>query len=486
MNEGTLPTSWQQASLGEVLNAIVGGGTPPKSKPEYFQGDIPLMTVKDMRQRRPTATGFNITREGLESSSAKLIPADTIVIATRMGLGKVVRAPFEMAINQDLKALFPSAGINESYLELWLLSIAEKLESMGTGTTVKGLRLEKLKGLEFPVAPSNEQNRIVEKIETLFAQIDKGEEALREVQKLLKRYRQSILKAAVTGELTRDWRQANQHKLEPASDLLARILETRRENWQGRGMYKKPAAPDTDELPDLPSGWTWATLPMLGELGRGKSKHRPRNDPRLYENGTYPFLQTGRVRNSSGRISQYDKLYNDFGLSQSRLWPAGTVCITIAANIAESGILEIDACFPDSVVGFIPHEDIWAEYVETFIRTAKRDLDRYAPATAQKNINLEILNNLAVPLPPTEEQRQICERLHEEFAEIDALEVTCTASFARSTALRQSILKSAFTGQLVPQNPNDEPASELLARIRAEREATPKKKTTRKKSKARI
>jgi type I restriction enzyme S subunit len=359
-----------------------------------------------------------------------------------------------------------------------------------SGTTRLKLTQSNLKALPIKIAPLNEQHRIVEKIETLFARIDKGEEALCEVQKLLQRYRQSILKAAVTGELTRDWREANQHKLEPASDLLTRILESRGEKWQRRGKYKKPAEPDTVDLPDLPTGWTWATLPMLGEFGRGKSKHRPRNDPRLYENGTYPFLQTGRVRNSSGRISEYDKLYNEFGLSQSRLWPAGTVCITIAANIAESAILDIDACFPDSVVGFIPHKDISAEYVETFVRTAKRDLDRYAPATAQKNINLEILNNLAVPLPPAEEQEQIRASLDAAFSTIDSLEQTCLMGRTRSASLRQSILKSAFTGQLVPQDSDDEPASELLARICAERAARPKKrskkKATRKKSRTKV
>ncbi|TVQ38005.1 MAG: restriction endonuclease subunit S [Wenzhouxiangella sp.] len=349
-----------------------------------------------------------------------------------------------------------------------------------SSVTVKHLSSRTVQDIPLPLPPLNEQHRIVEKIETLFAHIDKGEEALREVQKLLKRYRQSILKAAVTGELTRDWREANQHKLEPASDLLARILETRRENWQGRGKYKEPVAADTSKLPDLPGGWAWATLPMLGELGRGKSKHRPRNDPRLYENGTYPFLQTGRVRNSSGRISEYDKLYSELGLSQSRLWPAGTICITIAANIAESGILDIDACFPDSVVGLIPDAEICAEYIETFVRTAKRDLDRYAPATAQKNINLEILNNLAVPLPPAEEQKEIRDDLDAVFATIDSLEKTCAVELSRASALRQSILKSAFTGELVPQNPNDEPASELLSRIRAERDSKPKKRSKKK------
>ena len=158
-------------------------------------------------------------------------------------------------------------------------------------------------------------------------------------------------------------------------------------------------------MPDLPDGWLWVTLPQLGEFGRGKSKHRPRGHPSLY-GGEYPFLQTGRIRNSNGRIRTFDKTYNEKGLAQSRLWPKGTVCITIAANIAETGILDFDACFPDSVVGLIPHPDLGPEYPEFFLRTARDNLDRYAPGSAQKNINLGILEKVSVPFPSKVEQAE--------------------------------------------------------------------------------
>ncbi|TNE39564.1 MAG: restriction endonuclease subunit S [Alphaproteobacteria bacterium] len=470
------PTGWVATTLGEVLVDIVGGGTPSKGIEKYFRGDIPLMTVKDMKSPRPTKAGFNITQEALDNSSARVVPADTVVIATRMGLGKVVRPRCDMAINQDLKALFTSSYLDKSFLEFFLISIAKSLEGMGTGTTVKGLRLEIIRALDFPLAPLNEQKRIVEKIETLFAQLDKGEEAIREVQKLLAQYRQSVLKSAVTGELTADWRAERKGKLEDGRDLLARILKTRREKWEGRGKYKEPVEPDTKDLPELPEGWVWATLPMLGEFGRGKSKHRPRNDERLYLNGTYPFLQTGRIRNSQGEITEYDKLYNEIGLAQSKLWPVGTVCITIAANIAESGILGIDACFPDSVVGLVPSAEIEGSYIEMFIRTEKENLDRYAPATAQKNINLEILNGVAIPLPPWEEQKKIVELVSNSIETARAVSNWCDTELKRSASLRQSILKQAFSGQLVPQDPSDGPASDLLARIASEKATASKKK----------
>jgi hypothetical protein len=214
------------------------------------------MTVKDMKTRRPIATGFNITQEALSNSSAKLVPADTLIIATRMGLGKVVRAPFATAINQDLKALFPADGVEKSFLEYWLVSIATKLEGMGTGTTVKGLRLSDVTSLPCPSPPRTAPHRREDRDALRPAR--QGEEAVRQVQALLKRYRQSVLKAAVTGELTADWREANRDRLEHGRDLLARILKTRRETWEGRGRYKEPVAPDTSGLPELPEGWMWA------------------------------------------------------------------------------------------------------------------------------------------------------------------------------------------------------------------------------------
>ena len=344
-----------------------------------------------------------------------------------------------------------------------------------------------LSKIRLPLPSIGEQHRIVTKIEELFTQLDAGVELLKKVKAKLKRYRQAVLKAAVEGNLTKEWREANQGKLEPASVLLEHILKQRREKWEAEQLakmkvqgktpkddswklkYKEPVAPDTSDLPELPDGWIWITLPQIGELNRGKSKHRPRNDPKLY-GGQYPFIQTGDVRNANGVINTYTQTYSEEGLKQSRLWKKGTLCITIAANIAETAILGFDACFPDSIVGFItePHHcDI--NWIEFFIRTAKENLERYAPATAQKNINVEILSDLAVPLPSLAEQNKIVEEVELIFSIADQLEKTINANIKRAERLRQTILKQAFEGKLVPQIPNDEPAEKLLERIKAEK-----------------
>jgi type I restriction enzyme S subunit len=144
--------------------------------------------------------------------------------------------------------------------------------------------------------------------------------------------------------------------------------------------------------------WPVAQLGELGSLERGISKHRPRNDPSLMD-GPYPFIQTGDVAGCRGKITTFSATYSDKGLAQSRLWPAGTLCITIAANIAKTGILDFDACFPDSVVGFQARNPAIITYVQCWMSFLQGHIEKMAPESAQKNINLEILRGLSVPVP---------------------------------------------------------------------------------------
>ena len=332
------------------------------------------------------------------------------------------------------------------------------------GTTRLKLNQRRLKTIPVPLAPPEQQKRIVAKIEELFSHIDAGIAALNKAKQLLKQYRQSVLKAAVTGELTKQWRKDNKDKLEPASQLLDRILQERRQKWEAKqleqfkakgkepkddkwkGKYKEPTAADIGNLPEIPAEWVWATLPQLGELNRGKSKHRPRNDPSLY-GGEYPFVQTGDVRAANTWLKEYSQTYSDKGLSQSRLWEKGTMCITIAANIADTAILDFKACFPDSVVGFVPlNESVNVEVIEFFVRTVKSNLEKYAPATAQKNINLAILESVAMPLLPVKEQAAIINMLKYKMSMADRLDDELDRQRIKAEKNKQSILVSAFSG----------------------------------------
>lgn len=154
-----------------------------------------------------------------------------------------------------------------------------------------------------------------------------------------------------------------------------------------------------------PKGWPLEQFGAVGTLDRGRSRHRPRDAAHLYD-GPYPFIQTGDVANAGGRITKYATTYSEAGLAQSRLWPKGTLCITIAANIARTGVLEFDACFPDSVVGFLPGERVRTDFVQGWLSFLQPTLEASAPQAAQKNINLEILRKLPLIVPPVEWQAQ--------------------------------------------------------------------------------
>jgi type I restriction enzyme, S subunit len=222
---------------------------------------------------------------------------------------------------------------------------------------------------------------------------------------------------------------------EPASVLLKKI-RAEKDRLIAEGKIKRdkalPPVAEQEKPFELPEGWEWARFSELGEFGRGKSKHRPRNDPRLFEPGKYPLVQTGEVARADKVILEFHSKYSEAGLAQSKMWPAGTLCITIAANIADAAILGFDACFPDSVVGLVPASVIGnSEYFLAFMATARDRLFEFAPATAQKNINLEILNSVLIPLPPAREMTAIVARV----AELRAL---CTDLRQRLTSARHT------------------------------------------------
>ena len=184
------------------------------------------------------------------------------------------------------------------------------------------------------------------------------------------------------------------------------------------------------------------------DFGRGKSKHRPRNDPKLY-GGPYPFIQTGDVRGSDHLITDYAQTYSQAGLAQSKLWPKGTLCITIAANIAETGVLDFDACFPDSVIGVVVDErQTSSKYLEYMLQTVKAELKAKGKGSAQDNINLATFENERFPFPDLFTQARIVESLDSLAAEIQRLEATYDNKLAALDELKRSLLHQAFSGGL--------------------------------------
>lgn len=287
-------------------------------------------------------------------------------------------------------------------------------------STHKRYWIQQYSKIKVKIPPIPEQEKIVAKIEELFSELDNGVETLKKTKQQLAVYRQAVLKEAFEGKFT------------------AHIPCDVELSWASEE--------ETKSLPAIPKEWQYIALSNLGDLGRGKSKHRPRNDPKLFDGGKYPFLQTGEVKAAKQYITEYSKMYGEFGLQQSKLWPKGTLCITIAANIAETAFLGIDACFPDSVVGFTPYEHIIPEYIKYFIESQKLRLWAFAPATAQKNINLDTLENLIVPYCSVEEQQLVIAEIEARMTICDSIEQTVDIALQQAEAMRQSILKKAFEG----------------------------------------
>ncbi|HEY5125070.1 MAG TPA: restriction endonuclease subunit S [Ignavibacteria bacterium] len=191
-----------------------------------------------------------------------------------------------------------------------------------------------------------------------------------------------------------------QKQIADTLDKADALRQKRKQSIQLLGDYLKSVFYDMFGDPVINNKkWNLAKFSDVGTLDRGRSKHRPRNAPHLL-GGKYPLIQTGDIANSKGYIRFFSQTYSDEGLKQSKMWKKGTLCITIAANIAKTGILTFDACFPDSVVGFIPNSKTNVEYIQYWLSYLQKRLEDTAPESAQKNINLEILRKLIVPIPP--------------------------------------------------------------------------------------
>ena len=212
------------------------------------------------------------------------------------------------------------------------------------------------------------------------------------------------------------------------------------------------------------SGWKQIKFGELGLLERGRSKHRPRNDPKLF-GGKYPFIQTGDVARSGMYIVEHSQTLNEEGMRQSRIFPKGTLCITIAANIGDVSILTYDCCFPDSVVGFTPNALTSSKFIYYMMSTIQRKLEADAPATAQKNINLKILNEITIKVPLLDEQDEIINILERVFEKEQQTKNIAETVINQIDIMKKSILSRAFRGELGTNNPDDENAAELLKKI---------------------
>ncbi|BAT57552.1 type-1 restriction enzyme EcoKI specificity protein [Variibacter gotjawalensis] len=461
------PKGWVTANLAEVCKLITDGTHhSPKNGPS---GAYKYVTAKNIRPwGLDLSTITYVDAETHAQIFRRCPPAkgDVLYIkdgaTTGIAIVNPLDEPFSMLSSVAL--LKPLTDVTSGEFLCKFLNSPDAFRQLTgdmTGSAIRRLTLTTINRQPIHLPPLPEQRRIAAKIDSLTGKSERARDHLDHIPRLVEKYKQAVLAAAFRGDLTREWRQKKHRDLVA---VVPRNTESIAKKYLAKGVFAAPYV--------VPQTWQWLRLPDVGQLDRGRSRHRPRDDERLF-GGAYPFIQTGEVRQANRFLASYSQTYSSFGLAQSRLWPIGTVCITIAANIAETAILAIAACFPDSVVGFLADDDkADASYVEFFMRTARENLEAFAPATAQKNINLDTLAAMRAPIPSVAEQQEIVRQIELAFRWIDRIVSEATSARRLIDRLDQAMLAKAFRGELVPQDPNDEPASALLERIKAERGAT--------------
>lgn len=447
MTDKTTPKYWVSTPLNEVIQRIVGGGTPSKSKPEYYQGNIPWMSVKDMNKHILEDTADHISPEAVENSSTNVIPAGTPIIATRMSLGKVVVANFDSAINQDLKAVFLPPDIHRDYFVYWYRSIAHAIERMGTGTTVKGIRLDVLRGLDFMLAPLAEQKVIADKLDTLLAQVETTKARLERIPQILKRFRQSVLAAAVSGRLT---------------SIPGEIFETVPVAQLAKQQkYSLGIGPFGSNL--KVSDYREAGHPLVFVREIRASKFGD-DTTKFVSDEKFDELKPHRVVPGDILITKMGDPPGDVAI-----YPSDRPEAVITADCIKLSIDESVNC-RDYIA--------YAMQSEPF----RRDVLSISAGVAQQKVSLTKFRRLTLRVPPLEEQVEIVRRVNQLFAHADRIEQQVNNALTRVNHLTQSILAKAFRGELTEQWRKDNPelisgensAAALLERIKTERVASSK------------
>ena len=501
------------------LGVWYGGGTPRKSNPAFWNGEIPWVSPKDVKVERLYDSQDHITGSAIEASATTMIAKRSVLLVTRSGILAhtlpVATNVVPLTINQDLKAITPCAGIDAEFLASALRAFQRHIlkECSKHGTTVHSIEVPRLQAFSVPVAPTQEQRRIVSKIEELFSELDKGVESLKTARAQLKLYRQAVLKHAFEGKLTAQWREENKDQLEKPEQLLARIEQEREaqyerllrewkadvKTWEEGGkLGKRPTRPpklrkssqpllaEAEILPPLPGGWAYLRLGLvIDEPKYGTSKKCDYN----YE-GTAVLRIPNVVR---GVVDASDLKGAHFAEPEKRTYALrngdilvirsnGSISIVGKCAIISKG--EEQYLFAgylirlrSNPVALLP--DYLAALLSSHLLRTQIE-DNAKSTSGVNNINSSEIKSLIVPLCSLSEQEVLVERLSANLSEIDAIESDIDNQLLKASALRQSILKTAFAGQLVGQDPGDEPASILLDRIKAEKKQASESRETSK------
>lgn len=492
MNEQNLPTGWLDITLGDVLK--IRNGYAFKST-EFKTSGVPLIRQSNLNGENvdlgkavyldvrylETASGFTLNKGdvliGMSGSIGKLCIYDKDIVALQnQRVGKI-----ELHSNSNLEWRF---------IWLYLQTMTSFLLEKGKGIAVANISPGDIHSLPFSLPPHNEQQRIAAKIDALQTRSKNAKDALAEVETLLAQLRQSVLNVAFTGKLTAKWREEHPDT-EPAPELLKRIRAERRKRWeeaelnkyQAKGKnppadwqkkYPEPVQVDTADLPELPEGWCWASLGELFHVGIGATPERKKPE---YWNGNIPWVSSGEV--AFCRIEDTKEFITKLGLKKTstELHPKGTVLIGMIGEGKTRGqvaILDIEACNNQNSAAIrVSESGMLPEYVYYFLESQYLKTRTIGSGNNQQALNKSRVQAIFMPLPPFEEHKAITQRIQEALDSEKNISAYLDESIKELALLDQSILAKAFRGELVPQDPNDEPASLLLDRIKQNMKSAP-------------
>jgi type I restriction enzyme, S subunit len=479
--------SWQWVRLSEVASIL--NGAPFDSSMFNTTGGMPLVRIRDVM------AGVTSTYYSGEYDATYLLGRGDLLVGMDGDFNTGYWGDQIAVLNQRVCKLTPNSEFYDRALLGYVLpGYLAVINANTPSITVKHLSSKTVGEIDLPLPPRVEQTRIVEKLEELLSDLDAGVAELRASQHKLAQYRQSLLKAAVEGALTADWRAARASSDEPqetGADLLQRILTERRARWETRQLakfaeqgktppkdwkakYPKPIAPDTTNLPALPDSWTWASLGQLLEsLTSGSRDWAP-----YYDRGTCTFVMAQNVRPWRPDFSfrqLVDPPEGNRDRARSLVETDDLLLTIVGANTGQACRVaeQLEDHFVCQSVALIRLTDSsLSEFVNAVLNSPEHGQKQFREmnyGAGRPHLSFEQIESVLVPLPPASEQQEILHQFDLALMATNDAETQLLNASRCAAAQRKNILKAAFAGQLVPQDPNDEPASVLLERIRAER-----------------
>ena len=497
MEDTKVPRGWVFAAVEDVISShgIFTDGDWVETKDQDPNGDVRLIQLADIGDGSflDKSSRFLTKSKAYELNCTFLNKGDLLVARMPDPLGRCCIFPLDGAEKfitvVDVCTVRPgSSSITPKYLTFAINSPRTRMaiEALKSGSTRKRISRRNFASVQIPLAPRNEQRRIVAKIEELFSELDKGVESLKTVRAQLEVYRQAVLKHAFEGKLTTQWREENQDKIETADQLINRVpvpVQPRGGRAPSVEVIEGVAAMAVN-IPSKkpPSGWSW--VPLL-RIARQETGHTPSRKHSDYWNGDQYWIGIPDARLHDGKeIQDTIQKVTRKGLenSSARTLPAETVCLSRTASVGYVCLMTKPMATSQDFATWTCTQALKPKFLMYALMAEGDDIRRFGKGTTHTTIYFPEIRAMTICLPPLEEQSVIIGAVETKLQHIDTLNAEIDAAIARCNTIRQAILKKAFSGELVDQDPNDEPAATLLMRIKAEKASQkPRAKTRQRK-----